>query len=185
MAKATVRGVCKKLRRARRRTARMLRSKVPAGARVAGAATGDAGMMPELKPVPLGRCRGPWRERQHRTGATIGKSGKRRVVFAWECNSCECNEQGHNNIGPGGVSATPLFLRFAMFGRSSAVMLILAAAMPRALSGRRAWRPGPGQNSSSPRTQVRARPSSRALATPSRSTFSSSSRPSPEARGQT
>ena len=37
------------------------------GARVVGAAMGGAGMMAELNPVPLGRCRGPWRERRHRT----------------------------------------------------------------------------------------------------------------------
>ena len=37
------------------------------GARVVGAATGGAGMMAELSPVPLGSCRGPWRERRHRT----------------------------------------------------------------------------------------------------------------------
>ena len=29
-----------------------------------------AGMVPELSPVPLGRCRGPWRERRHRTVPT-------------------------------------------------------------------------------------------------------------------
>ena len=44
-------------------TAHMWGFKV-AGARVAGAATSDAEVMPELNPVPLGRCRGPWRERR-------------------------------------------------------------------------------------------------------------------------
>ena len=44
------------------------------GARVAGAATGGAGMMPELSPVPVGPCRGPWRERRHRTVPTCGRS---------------------------------------------------------------------------------------------------------------
>ena len=38
-------------------------------------------MMAELNPVPLGRCRGPWRERQHRTVPTIGKSGTRPFTF--------------------------------------------------------------------------------------------------------
>ena len=33
-------------------------------------------MMAELNPMPFGRCGGPWRERQHRTVPTIGRSGK-------------------------------------------------------------------------------------------------------------
>ena len=49
-------------------------------------------MMAELNPVPLGRCRGPWRERQHRTVPTIGKSGSRLFASVHFCNTWRCNE---------------------------------------------------------------------------------------------
>ena len=61
------------------------------GARVVGATMGDAGMMPQLSPVPLGRCRGPWRERQHRTVPTASAAffGCVRVCNRWGCNEPE------------------------------------------------------------------------------------------------
>ena len=33
--------------------------------------------MPEPRSVPLGRCRGPWREREHRTGADERESARK------------------------------------------------------------------------------------------------------------
>ena len=60
---------------ARRRAPRACGAARWSGTRVVGATMGGAGMMPQLSPVPLGRCRGPWRERQHRTvpsAASIG-----------------------------------------------------------------------------------------------------------------
>ena len=56
------------------------------GAQVAGAAMGGAGMMPELSHVPLGPCRGPWRERRHRTLPTASAAFCRRFVRV--CNNC-------------------------------------------------------------------------------------------------
>ena len=49
-------------------------------------------MMVELNPVPFGRCRGPWRERKHRTVPTIGKSASRLFRPVRFCNTWLCNE---------------------------------------------------------------------------------------------
>ena len=67
--------------RASSRTARMWRCKV-VGRAGGGAAMNVAGMVPELNPVPLGRCRGPWRERQHQTVPTSARSAEAFLVFA-------------------------------------------------------------------------------------------------------
>jgi hypothetical protein len=51
------------------------------GARAVGAATGGAGMMVELSPVPLGRCRGPWRERRRRPVPTCAREARSEFRF--------------------------------------------------------------------------------------------------------
>ena len=56
------------------------------GTRVAGAAAGDAGVMPEaeLSPVPLGQRHGPWSDRRQSAGADGARTAKRRFRI---CNA--------------------------------------------------------------------------------------------------
>ena len=53
-------------------------------ARVADAAAGVAGMMPELSPVPLGQRHGPWSDRRQAAGADGARTAKRRFRI---CNA--------------------------------------------------------------------------------------------------
>ena len=55
---------------------------------------GESRRAAELNPVPFGRCRGPWRERKHRTVPTTGKSAKLSFAPVRVWHSCRYNKPG-------------------------------------------------------------------------------------------